>query len=80
MNDKIIMFQKWKDAGSVYLSDVVINNRFMNLTELRQIVLCPKYVFNSQKLLPAVPKAWKILISKNKFDSNVPESNLFDVS
>ena len=37
-NNKVLMFHKWKDAGIVSLSDVVINNRFMNLTELRQIV------------------------------------------
>ena len=75
-NNKVLMFHKWKDAGIVYLGDVVINNRFMNLTELRQIVQCPRNVFNLQKLLTAISKAWKILISKNKFDSNIPESNL----
>ena len=37
-NNKVLMFYKWKDGGIVYLGDVVINNRFMNLTELRQIV------------------------------------------
>ena len=74
-NNKVLMFHKWKDAGIVYLSDVVINNRFVNVTELRQIVQCPRNVFNLQKLLTAI-QAWKILISKNKFDSNNPESYL----
>ena len=59
----IVIFKNWKDAGIVYLTDVVINNRFMNLTELRQIVRCP-FFFNLQKLLSAIPKAWNILISK----------------
>ena len=75
-NNNILMFHKWKDASILYLSDVVINNRFMNLTELRQNVQCPSSVFNLQKLLTAIRKAWKILISENKFDSNIPESNL----
>ena len=41
-NNKILMLKKWKDAGIVYMSDVASNNRFMNLTELRQIVRCPR--------------------------------------
>ena len=55
-NNKLLMFQKWKDAGIVYLSDVVIGNRLMNLNELLQIVQCPRNVFTLQKLLTAIPK------------------------
>ena len=54
-NNKISMFQIWKDAGIVYLSDVVINNRFMNLTDLKTIVRCPRNVFSLQKLLTTTP-------------------------
>ena len=32
------MFKKWKDAGIVHLFDVEIDNLFMNITELTQIV------------------------------------------
>ena len=48
-NNQILMFKKQKDAGIVYLSDVVINKRFMNLTDLIKIVRCPRDVFNLQK-------------------------------
>ena len=75
-NNKLLMFQKWKDAGIVYLSDVVIGNRLINLNELLQIVQCPRNIFNLQKLLTAIPKEWKSLISKNKFDFNIPECDL----
>ena len=75
-NNKLLMFQKWKDAGIVYLSDVVIGNRLINLNELLQIVQCPRNIFNLQKILTAIPKEWKSLISKNKFDFNIPECDL----
>ena len=64
--NKLLMFKKWKDAGIVYLSDLVISNRFINLTELRQLVRCPNNVFNLQKLLTAITQKWKMLNLKNK--------------
>ena len=35
----------------------------------KMFAICKNYI-------SAIPKTWKILISKSKFDSNIPESNL----
>ena len=56
----------------MYLSDVVISNLLMNLTELNQIVKCPRNGFNLKKknIKSNISKEWMISISK-KFDVNI---------
>ena len=69
------MFKKWKDAGFMFMSDIVVNNRFVNLIELRQLFRCPNYVFDFQKILTAIPRHWKTLISNNHIDFKIPKNN-----
>ena len=57
--NKLLMFKKWKDAGIMYLSDIVVNNRFINVIELREMIRCPNDVFNLQTILTAIPKNGK---------------------
>ena len=42
---EIVRVKTWQDAGIVYPIDVVIYDRFLNLTELRQFVQFPRNVF-----------------------------------
>ena len=47
--NKLLMFKKWKDAGIMYLSDIVTNNRFISLFELRQIFQRVQMMFLNYK-------------------------------
>ncbi len=75
--NKLLMFKKWKDAGIMFLSDIVVNNRFVNLIELGQLVRCPNYLFDFQKILTAIPRHWKTLISNNYRFQNSKEQLSF---
>ena len=42
---EILYYKKWINAGIIYLHDIVIDNRFINLTELSKKIKCPTNIF-----------------------------------
>ena len=62
---EMLYYTKWISAGIIYLHDIVIDNRFINLSELSKKIKCPTNVFKFQKFFSAIPDKWK-RVEKNQ--------------
>ena len=61
---KMLYFTKWIKAAIVYLHDIVIGDRFINIIELSKKINFPTNMFKLHKLLVTIiPDKWK---SKSK--------------
>ena len=71
---KIIYYTKLIKAGIVYLHDIVIGDRFINITELSKKINCPTNMFKLHKLLVAIPDKWKSKVKKKNVCLNEKKS------
>ena len=44
---KMLYYKKWIQAGIVYLHDIVIGDRFINIAELSKKINCPTNMFKN---------------------------------
>ena len=56
---KVLLFEEWIKAGIIYMKDIIVNDRFLNLGELANVVKSPLILFSLHKLINAIPKKWK---------------------
>ena len=75
LNNNVILSDRWKDAGILYLSDIIMNDRLISLAEINQIIKCPENIFTLQKIITALPRHWKMLISNKKVDLRIPKNH-----
>ena len=76
----MLYYAKWIKAGIVYLHDIVIGDRFINITELSNKINCLTNMFKLHKLLVAIPDKWKSEVKKKNVCLNEKKScTIFNV-
>ena len=73
---KVLLFEEWIKAGIIYMKDIIVNDRFLNLGELANVVKSPLILFSLHKLINAIPKKWKEEIKTKNISSTRVQSNL----
>ena len=78
--NKVLFFKEWIKTGIIHMKDIIVNNRFLNVNEVSQIIKNPLNMFMLHKLINAIPKAWKNEVRSNSLSSNKRKpSTLFKI-
>jgi len=78
-NGSPLFYTKWINAGIIYLKDIVIGNRFINMTELTNIIKCPTNFAKLGKLLNTIPREWRLKVKNNDVCSG-KECTMFNIN
>jgi hypothetical protein len=73
----VLYFKNWINAGLIHLKDIVVNDRFINLSELSNVIMSPLNLFNLHKLIASIPKVWKNKVKHKGVSSSARKSKTF---
>ena len=74
---KMLYYTNWINVGIMYLPDIVVGDRFINITELSRKLKSPTNILKLHKLLVSIPDKWKSEVKKKNVCLNEKESCTF---